>query len=391
MTVLGLEEGKLALYPHDETWETIAQETMRAIRAIMKEDCLAIEHVGGTSIRCAWSKPIIDILVLVSDYSVIDTYVPQLKEIGIEYLGEMVPGMRMGTILKPGQNICTHHIHFITPDCSDWQAFINIRDFCNRDPLGGTVYSDSKRLYADGNENMRVNYRNSKCDLYSVLRQCGQTMHEIDLGLKSGYDFLDAFFYTALGKLEDPAFIDEAGRTVLKYRTICGTITRAAVKLKQAAVPVHTPIMVQMSALPDRITMCLAVLFYGGIIECLPPEASEEAIAGITPMPSAAYIADDAFFKDITHYRNRQTKASRDPDEPALMEPNGTGSFRTVCFSTLSDEIMQNAEMMQNMEEPVLTPASYERFSDQFTEILAALTAGRVIQTHTAQSQESKP
>ena len=83
MTVLGLEDGKVALYPHDEAWETIAKDMMDKIREVMKDDLLAIDHDGGTSICCAWAKPIIDIIVLVPDFSVIEKHLPALSKLGM--------------------------------------------------------------------------------------------------------------------------------------------------------------------------------------------------------------------------------------------------------------------------------------------------------------------
>lgn len=388
MTVLGLEEGKVALYPHDEAWETMAQGIIREIRAIMKEDCLAIEHVGGTSIRPAWAKPIIDIQVLVPDYAVIDSYIPRLRELGIEYLGEMVPELRLGIIRTPDHRICTHHIHFMTPDKEDWQAIINIRDFCNRDPLGGKVYSESKQLYAKGNEALRTGYRDAKGNLYVVLRQCGQIMHEGDLGLITGSDFLDAFFHTALGKLEDPAFIDETGRTVLNYAAVCGRLARGAVKLKDASVPLHQPILVQMRDLSDRITACLSVLCYGGIIVLIRAEASEEEKAEISRKIGAAYTADDAFFEDIMCHRDHHIKVRHEANEPALFEQKEDGSFHVISYNALSDEILRKAGVMESGDHPEETCGSCIPCTQQMITILADLTAGRAVKTQAVSAYE---
>ena len=48
MTVLGLEDEKVVLVPHEEEWETIAEEMIGKIKAVMGEDILDIQHVGGT-------------------------------------------------------------------------------------------------------------------------------------------------------------------------------------------------------------------------------------------------------------------------------------------------------------------------------------------------------
>ena len=155
--ILGLEDGKVALYPHDPAWEETAQETIAEIRTIMKDDALDIQHIGGTSIRCAYAKPIIDIQILVKDFSVVDRYLPQLKAMGIEYMGQILPNQCMGVIRTADGKGQTHHIHFHVPEGEAWQENINIRDICNTDPLAGKVYSDSKLLYAEGNADVRLN------------------------------------------------------------------------------------------------------------------------------------------------------------------------------------------------------------------------------------------
>ena len=133
MTVLGLEDGKVALYPHDEAWETIAKDMMDKIRELMKDDLLAIDHDGGTSIRCAWAKPIIDIIVLVPDFSVIEKHLPALSKLGIEYDGKILPLQHWGYIRTADGKGKSFHIHFAVPESEFRREHLDTGPRCGAD------------------------------------------------------------------------------------------------------------------------------------------------------------------------------------------------------------------------------------------------------------------
>ncbi len=365
MTVLGLEDGKVALYPHDEAWERMAEEMIARIRAVMKEDILDIQHVGGTSIRCSWAKPIIDIMILVRDYRIIDKYVPELNQLGIEYLGEMVPGQRLGIIRTPDGKGQTHHIHFAQPDCLGWYEIINIRDFCNTDPLGGRVYSESKRLYSKGNEDVRLNYREEKNNMYVVLRQAGQAMRARQEGKKTGNTFIDDLFMRALASLEGPAIVYSDGRKTIRYKELAGLLVRAAVKLKTLQSMPHFSAAVNIQDIAWGLIVVLGTIYCGGA-----------AVLGDCGDRESVLQIQDDFTDDLMSLREHLAEADHKAEDPAVLFGQPNGSFESLSFQELSDLVQEAAKDASDYcvkEDHRLVQ------KEELISLLASLCAGHVI------------
>lgn len=335
--ILGLEDGKVALYPHDPEWEKTAQDTIAKIKDIMGDDARDIQHVGGTSIRCAYAKPIIDIQVLVKDFSVVDRYLPQLNDMGIEYFGKILPDQCMGVIRTADGKGQTHHIHFHIPEAEAWQDIINIRDICNTDSLAGRVYSDSKLRYAVGNEDVRLNYREEKNNMYVVLRQTGQAMKSRNDGLKSGSDFIDDFFYAALGNLENEA-VNDNGQIIL-YKKLAGLTVRTAVKLKESGITKGSRIMILTEDTAETAAALYGVLYYGcTAVFCKTPYDDAYTEERRKKTGSAAVISH-AFFGDIMNYREHLNQIWLKDEDPAWI----TAEDETVSWKALNDAVKQTA------------------------------------------------
>ena len=71
----------VVVLPYDEQWEQAFAHIKEEIQAALGSLALRIEHVGSTSVRGLSAKPIIDIDVVIKDYSVFDVVVTALEEI----------------------------------------------------------------------------------------------------------------------------------------------------------------------------------------------------------------------------------------------------------------------------------------------------------------------
>lgn len=101
---------------YDPKWPFMYSEEKEKITAILKSNCIAIYHIGSTSVEGLWAKPVIDILVAVRSLEETDAASESFSEIGYEYLGEFgIPGRRY---LRKGGDERTHQIHIFQAD--DW-------------------------------------------------------------------------------------------------------------------------------------------------------------------------------------------------------------------------------------------------------------------------------
>ena len=75
--------------PYDAQWEQAFVSIKDEIHKALGPLAIGIEHVGSTSVRGLSAKPIIDIDVVIKDYSVFDAVVAALKEIGYHHEGDL--------------------------------------------------------------------------------------------------------------------------------------------------------------------------------------------------------------------------------------------------------------------------------------------------------------
>ena len=149
---VGVEKGKLEFSEYDPQWAVMGQEIVDKLKKVMVK-AVDIKHVGSTAIPGMLSKPIIDVAVAVNNLDDVLEYVDELKEMGIFYAGEVVPGQREFGIDSPDgtKRIC--HIHCVLIDSNPWKVYSDIVDYCTAEERPREAYILLKRalllLYED--------------------------------------------------------------------------------------------------------------------------------------------------------------------------------------------------------------------------------------------------
>ncbi len=94
----------------DPQWPELAAAEADAIRRALPGLILAVHHIGSTAIPGIKAKPIIDLLVVVPEVSVLDERQQALIDLGYEARGEFgIPGRRF--FLKRADGVRTHNVH----------------------------------------------------------------------------------------------------------------------------------------------------------------------------------------------------------------------------------------------------------------------------------------
>lgn len=73
---------ELEFMDYSPAWKTEYEFEARAIKRVLGKNCIAIHHIGGTSFGEIKSKPIIDLMAIVSDMNLIDSLYDELRAIG---------------------------------------------------------------------------------------------------------------------------------------------------------------------------------------------------------------------------------------------------------------------------------------------------------------------
>lgn len=113
---------------YDPAWLEAYARERKAITGILGDNCLAIYHIGSTSVPGLPAKPIIDIMAAVRSLEQVDEAAGAFAGIGYEFCGEFgIPGRRY---LRKGGDERTHQLHIF--QAGDWNNIgrhLAFRDF----------------------------------------------------------------------------------------------------------------------------------------------------------------------------------------------------------------------------------------------------------------------
>ena len=160
--------------PYDPKWkndfEKIKQELVNAIGDLI----VCIEPVGSTSVDGLSAKPIIDIDVVISDYSVFDSIVSKLSTIGYFHVGNLEIKEREVFKYSDKPHLRKHHLYVCPQNSKELLRHITFRDFLRNNPEAvkkyGKVKENAAKLFPN-NMDKYIEYK-TPCieELYSL---CG--------------------------------------------------------------------------------------------------------------------------------------------------------------------------------------------------------------------------
>ncbi|WP_145950352.1 GrpB family protein, partial [Paenibacillus sp. Y412MC10] len=75
----------IEVVPYDPAWKEQFQQIKNMIEGFIGDLILGIEHVGSTSVEGLPAKPIIDLDVVMEDYSVLPAIVERLAKEGFKH------------------------------------------------------------------------------------------------------------------------------------------------------------------------------------------------------------------------------------------------------------------------------------------------------------------
>src|SRR6266851_175795 len=118
---------EIAICPYDPRWPESFRAEQEHLRACLPADLLGrIEHFGSTAVPGLAAKPIVDMLVEVSDLQATkERIVPVLEAQGYDYFwrpthGDDGPPFYAWFIKRDSAGARTHHIHMVERDFEQW-------------------------------------------------------------------------------------------------------------------------------------------------------------------------------------------------------------------------------------------------------------------------------
>ncbi|WP_316569499.1 GrpB family protein [Neobacillus sp. YIM B06451] len=146
---LGLKSNEVRVVPYDPEWK---KEFTKVKKNLMQHTNLQdnqIEHIGSTAITGIHSKPIIDILVGIGDYSsVSDSLAKGLQKAGFYRLRVERPNeIVFAKFTDNSYEVKTHFIHLVDFGGELWNHLIFFRDYLNSNEEAKREYEELKLEY----------------------------------------------------------------------------------------------------------------------------------------------------------------------------------------------------------------------------------------------------
>ena len=201
---------RVEIKPYDANWPHIFEKEVLLISQALGDNCIAIHHVGSTSVPGLAAKPKIDIIAVVRNLFFDKS---QLEAIGYKYRGGFnIPLRRSFTIRTADRNI---NLHVFEENDPEIELNILFRDHLRENPSARDEYELLKhKLIAEEsshqkNESIYRGYTLGKHDfIQSILNQSGFNKHRFVLCThttewNAARHFRDTYFFGPHG-IDDP-------------------------------------------------------------------------------------------------------------------------------------------------------------------------------------------
>jgi GrpB-like predicted nucleotidyltransferase (UPF0157 family) len=158
----GIEKRTIVIASYDPDWPKRFDAHAAIIADALGDAALRVEHIGSTSVTNLAAKPIIDILVVVSDSADEAVYLPPLERKGY-VLRVREPEWKEHRMLRtPERDV---HIHIYSAGCEEITRYLTFRDRLRRNAEDRHRYEERKRMLAGHDWPDTNEYAKAKTDV----------------------------------------------------------------------------------------------------------------------------------------------------------------------------------------------------------------------------------
>lgn len=134
----------IVVLPYDEQWKRDFLKIKAELANALGQMTIGIEHVGSTSVQGLSAKPIIDIDVVIKDYTVLKDVISALWEIGYQHEGNLGIVGREAFKYEGKEHLQKHHLYVCPEDSPELKRHIAFRDYLRNHPDAVREYSHIK-------------------------------------------------------------------------------------------------------------------------------------------------------------------------------------------------------------------------------------------------------
>ena len=160
------DNSTIYLAPYDPAWPALYEAYASMIREALGVKVLRLEHVGSTSVPGLSAKPIIDMVLVVSDSSDEAVYIPPLEDKGFA-LRIREPEWYEHRLLKaPGTK---GNLHVFGERCEEIERMILFRDWLRSHADDRLLYEAKKQELAARKWKYTQNYADAKSEVVGEI------------------------------------------------------------------------------------------------------------------------------------------------------------------------------------------------------------------------------
>lgn len=128
---------------YDNKWKQMFREETHKIINIFADEVISIHHIGNTSIPGLSGQSIIDIMLVVKDIAIIDSFNEQMAGLEYECMGEF--GIKGRRYYRKGKDRRTHRVHvFQEGNRENIDGHLAVRDYL-RAQFDGTGQHEKRK------------------------------------------------------------------------------------------------------------------------------------------------------------------------------------------------------------------------------------------------------
>jgi GrpB-like predicted nucleotidyltransferase (UPF0157 family) len=142
---------KIQVVEYDPSWPALFEAERDVLRRTIGTVAVEIHHIGSTAVPGLCAKPIIDILIEVTDLALLDALNGKMETIGYKPMGEFgIPGRRY---FPKGSENRTHQIHAFSRGDFSVTRHIAFRDYLLANSEVAKEYGELKKRVAETCDN----------------------------------------------------------------------------------------------------------------------------------------------------------------------------------------------------------------------------------------------
>lgn len=151
------------ILPHNPGWSLAYEAKATRLSEAFGDALQGMHHIGGTSVPGLVTKPVIDVLVVLTSFIDEASWSDRMSSLGYEVRGEYgISGRRYFSRKLAGHDVAGYHVHAYEFGSFHISRHIAFRDYLRLHPDVARDYGELKRSIADGSGCLPDDYPSRK-------------------------------------------------------------------------------------------------------------------------------------------------------------------------------------------------------------------------------------